>query len=159
MDTLTITQSGQGLAIVDQRNTGNNDSYAPAGTTAPARCALTGVLGPPWSGTETVNVACGTQMRGSIDAVSGLSFQQTDAGFSLTENQGCTLDFAEAAGMATLAAPVTCDLMTDAGTATLAVSSATLTICNGDGLTGTLDGTLTEGTVQCKFTATLALHR
>jgi hypothetical protein len=161
MDTLTISQTAQGLAIVDQHNMGNNDSYTPAGTTAPARCGLAGPLGAPaWSGTETVKFVCGTQTRTSKDSVSGLSFQQTDAGFSFTDNQGCMLDFAETAGMATLAAPATCNIMTDAGTATtLTVSSATLTICDGHDLTGTLDGTLTEGTTQCQFTATLTLHR
>jgi hypothetical protein len=161
MDTITIQGPGaQGLMIVDSAQSNNSGSYMPGGTTAPAACALTGVFGAPaWSGTETVKSTCGTKMHTSMQSVSDLSFQQTTSGFSFTDNQGCTLDFVQSAGMATLAAPVTCDLMTDAGTASLAVSSATLNTCGGHTLSGTLDGTETEGTTQCQFTATLTLHR
>jgi hypothetical protein len=150
----------------DGRFTFDGISYGADGKASPPSCNGAGspdfVGTPAWSGNETVQLFCGdggTATRSTTNHVSGIVFQPTDAGVSITDSDGCTYDFAVCNDKATLTSPVTCSISTDSGVVTEQVSSGTLTNNGGHVLTGPLHGTVTEGAVDCAVNLVFTLNR
>jgi hypothetical protein len=150
----------------DGRYTFDNISFGADGMTSPPSCNGAGapafVGTPAWSGTETVTLSCGdggTATRSAMTSVSGIVFQPTDAGVTVADKDGCIYDFAVCNDQATLTAPVTCNISTDAGVLTEQVSTGTLTTKDGHTLGGQLRGTVTEGAIDCAVSFDFGLTR
>jgi hypothetical protein len=146
----------------------DNISYGVGGKASPPACSGAGspafVGTPSWSGTESVALFCedggtGTATRSTMSSLSGLVFQPTDTGISATDNDGCTYKFDVCEDKAKLTAPVTCTISTDSGVVTEQLSTGTLTTKDGHMLTGSLRGTVTEGSLSCGLVFGFTLTR
>jgi hypothetical protein len=170
--TLTLTgcgSSGSSMSMIsgpgsDGRFTFDNISYGAHGATTSPSCNGAGspafVGTPAWSGTETAGLSCGDAGTATTKkAVSGIVFQPTAVGVSITDSNGCSYDFAVCADKATLTAPATCTIATDSGVVTEQVSTGTLTTKDGHTLTGALRGTVTEGPLDCAVDLGFTLTR
>jgi hypothetical protein len=113
-----------------------------------------------WTGTLTQTLSCADAGTSTDTASQSMTFVSAASGFSYTDKTGCMLDFTVSGSTATLSnAPATCSVSTDAGSAGLQYTSATLATTDGHHMTGQAAGTVTEGGLSCTFTDTVSLTR